>query len=84
MTKEKSKEPESPTVLHVIMHDTERTINSVVHLNSWLPYGSRLVAIQLTEEQREALRPRQTGKWHEEIGQVWLEQCEGKDEKVSP
>jgi len=67
--------------LNVVMIDTFRTYIAVAYENDHLPYGRRLVQIELTPEQVEKLRPRELGSaqgkpFFEEIGQVWLEKDE--------
>ena len=64
--------------LHAVFCDTLRTYMAIEFENESLPYGRRLVTVDLTDEQAEALRPRVSGKrngkeWLEELGPVWLE-----------
>jgi len=64
--------------LQVVMLDRFRTEMAIVHENSCVPYGRRLVTIELTDEQCTALVPRVVGQSgihdrHEEIGEVWIE-----------
>ena len=49
--------------LQVVMLDRHRTEMAIVHENSCVPYGRRLVSIELTEER------------FEQIGDVWLEEA---------
>lgn len=64
--------------LQVVMLDTHRTRMSIVHENEHIPYGRRLVTIELTEAQAAKLLPRKVGSEcgnpiFEEIGEVWLD-----------
>jgi hypothetical protein len=65
--------------LMVVMLDTWRTSCAIQHENSFLPYGRRIVEIELTPDQAAALAPRkvgegQAGKFiYEDMGDVWIE-----------
>lgn len=48
--------------LHFILADTYRTYIAVVHENEHVPYRRRIVTIELTPEQMEAIKPRKVGK----------------------
>ena len=74
----------SKTVLRVVMLDTWRTHCAHVHENDHVPYGRRLVSIELTPEQLAMIEPRKLGvdcgqDRHEEVGEVWLEDVEATD-----
>jgi hypothetical protein len=65
--------------LQVVMLDRHRTEMAIMHENSCVPYGRRLVSIELTEEQVAALAPQSVGtsqgkEQFEQIGDVWLEE----------
>jgi hypothetical protein len=65
--------------LQVVMLDRHRTEMAIVHENSCVPYGRRLVSIELTAEQVSALAPQSVGysqgeERFEQIGDVWLEE----------
>jgi len=65
--------------LQVVMLDRHRTEMAIMHENSCVPYGRRLVSIELTAEQVEALKPESVGysqgeERFEQIGDVWLEE----------
>ena len=71
--------------LHAVLCDTLRTCLAIEFENESLPYGRRLVTVELTDEQAEALRPRVTGQrngkeWREELGPVWLERDDKETE----
>lgn len=64
--------------LQVVMLDRYRTEVAVSYENQCVPYGRRLVSIELTPEQSKALEPRVvsepgTNARFEEIGEVWIE-----------
>jgi hypothetical protein len=64
--------------LHVVLLVTPKTKEALCYENQSLPYGRRHIAVELTPEQAEALRPRRLGNWidvpqYEEFGDVWLE-----------
>ena len=64
--------------LHVTLLDTLRTAVALKHESQQIPYGRRLVQIQLTPEQCALLEPRHTGRlsgeeYYEEYELVWLE-----------
>lgn len=64
--------------LQVVMLDTWRTSIAITHENEHVPYGRRLVTIELTPEQLALLAPRHLGQncgkpAHEEYGPSWLE-----------
>lgn len=70
--------------LRVVMLDTHRTQMALQHENESIPYGRRLVTIELTQEQSAMLERKSVGfnsnaEAFEEIGDVWLE-----DKKVNP
>ena len=64
--------------LMVVILDRFRTEFALTYENQAVPYGRRIVSIELTKEQSEALRLRELGvangqKRFEEVGEVWLE-----------
>lgn len=68
-------------VLRVVMLDTWRTEMAITHEGQAMPYGRRLVTIELTPEQRAALAPRRLGvrcgdDVFEERGDAWIELVE--------
>lgn len=67
----------------VIFADTLATEHSIVHECEHRPYRRRIVQIELTPEQMDALTPREVGHRHgllvhEEILQCWIEPEESK------
>ncbi len=64
--------------LHFILADTHRTYVAIVHENEHVPYRKRIVTIELTPEQMEAIKPRKIGEMqgkevYEELLDVILE-----------
>jgi hypothetical protein len=64
--------------LCVELLDTHRTTISVVHLNEHVPFGRRVVQIELTDEQLETIKPKHLGSHqkveiYETIGNIWLQ-----------
>lgn len=62
----------------VMMLDRLRTEIAVTCENQYVPYGRRVVFINLTPEQEQSLIPREVGKYrnrpqYEQYGEVWLE-----------
>ena len=65
----------------VVMLDRFRTEMAITFENQCVPYGRRLVTIELTDEQQDALVPRVVGQSgvtdrYEEIGDVWIESAD--------
>jgi len=70
--------PLVPDTLTVVLIDDTPNYIAIVHENEWRPYGRRTVQIELTDEQRRQIAPRETGmisgkQTHEQILQAWLE-----------
>jgi len=70
---------EEKFVLQVIMLDTLRSDIAVRELNECMPFGRRLVTIELTDEQMKQIQPRYLGEnchtvYYEEFGDVWIEE----------
>ena len=70
---------ESPRRVTFVLADTWHTTLRVQHENEWAPYRRRTVTIDLTPEQREALRPCVVGtggggrEMHEEVLDCYVE-----------
>jgi hypothetical protein len=65
--------------LCVELLDTHRTTIAVVHLNEHLPFGRRVVQIELTQEQQDKISPKELGtnqgiKVYEQIGNIWIQE----------
>lgn len=64
--------------LHFILADTYRTYLATAFDGEHVPYRKRIVTIELTPEQMEAIKPRKVGMWgenevYEEVLDVILE-----------
>ena len=64
--------------LQVVMLDKHRTDIAIQWQNECVPFGRRLVTIELTTEQLAMLAPRELGqdggrKCFETLGESWLE-----------
>lgn len=70
--------------LTVELLDTFRTRMGVIHENDHIPYGRRLVSVELLESQINRLKPKVVGiegtrEVYEELGSVWIEMKEDSD-----
>ena len=63
-------------ILRVVMIDTSRTSEALVHENHFIPPSRRTVDIELTPDQVAKLAPRMVGGIDEDRGEVWLEDVE--------
>lgn len=64
--------------LSVLILDRWRTTVAIIHENSYVPYGRRVVQIELTPDQIEKIKLRSVGvdrgkDCFEEYGDVWIE-----------
>lgn len=48
--------------LHFILADTLETYIAIVYEGEYIPYKKRIVTIELTDEQKEKIKPRWCGK----------------------